>query len=507
MSLAKKFNIKPAMEDLAEDLKGSLDPVVTEDKVEVVTEPQVTEAVEVPAVVETAVDAVVEPNTVPEVSDTPTEQQTDILAELPGTPAIVDNPGCADDNSPVIEGNGVTTEPIGVNNEHVLDVVNEAATGDAAQTVTPTTVEEVTTADIVENTPVDEEELEQVPDHTEEMEEMEYMTSEVSRGFEAIEQLNKLATSLEKQESNGVSLESYNDFALIVINNVRSNLGMESEEGDVTSEKTKSLSSKITEIIKKIWEKLSSFISVVVEKIKTYFLATDKKTQEFISFIKSELIEDKVFTINPRHYKEHEEVDAQLVFGNSFLKNYEHNSKAIEKYLEELIDTFHKVKSKQTFNKRDEVFNLLKTYQTALFNDLKSESDPDKKFKKITPDGSVGLMEGNSGIQFIHSDEASINKQRLRSINKDKDENLVLEFSELEKVIREDFFRITDKVSDLVTKQIKMEIARLDSYESVDIDSFKEILSYLSNFNRFYMHYIRSLIVGPQWYMSAVKGK
>jgi hypothetical protein len=387
-------------------------------------------------------------------------------------------------------------------------IANEGDTVDMLEASTPIPIEEG--VDPILNP---EEDLEQVPDHTEEME---YMASEVSRGFEAIEQLNRLADSLEKREKNNVSLESYNDFALIVINNVRSNLGMESEEGDVTSEKTKSLSAKVIEAIKKIWEKIREFISSIFKKISIYLHNVNK---DITDLIKNYLFDQREFGITTiEHYCDIEKIDAKVVYNNFYIKIFEHNVELLINHLLFLKDKFANIV------KLDENLSDDNTFKTNLENEIYLHMfDTYSKFKsdvmqvnpsnktaciKITPDAYLVINDTGTPSVTKHPDETYKDL-----IGKKVEKQIFLTPSKDEKSLMQGYNRFIDET----TRTLKALVENNTSLE-FDVTRFvktttnrnilfcgKTILDEISSLNRVFVSYFKEIYSGPNYYLNFIK--
>lgn len=385
------------------------------------------------------------------------------------------------DTPPVVEEPNQTTE-----------VANEGDTVDTLEASTPIPLEE---------------DLEQVPDHTEELE---YMNSEVEKGFEAIAQLDKIAKALEAQEAKGVSLESYNDFALIAINNVRTSLGMESEAGDVTSEKTESLSKKVIEAIKKIWEKLISFVNSIISKITNYFDRSRKLYDKFSTYIKEEIIDTKVYTINPRYYRDHETVTAELVFENEYLKNFDHNLNIFEKYFEHLEHIYHSVIAENDI-KHSKTLTELRLAESGCIFTLRGETKKhtDHITVKISPDHHFIKLEDTGTVHYHRViPYKEIKQQRIMPYKgDDKHFNLYKSYVDYWSAIEKGHTRLEIRIKNLIDNKLAKNIKSIEKYDIDTQNSLKDLLSYLSRFNVYFFQYCTGLLEGPNWYIGSTMVK
>jgi hypothetical protein len=451
MSLAKKFNIKPTVEDLKEDLKDSLDPVATVDKVEEVTEPQVAEVIE----------AVVEPET---------------------------------------------------------EVADEGDTVDMLEASTPIPAEEIYTVDVTENTPVDEEDLEQVPEFTEEME---YMASEVNKGFEAIEQLNKIANALEAKESKGVSVENYNDFALIALNQVRVKLGMESEENNSTSEKTKYLSTKIIQAIGKIWEKIKEFIRVIFNKININLLNTSKNIK---NFIQNSVFDQKEFDVAVvEHYTDKNKVTAKDVYNNIYIQNTEHNSLQISNHLKFLENKFQEILNLHNngsdqdlstfkFDFENQIyFNMFDCYSKMKSDVLQINPNDRTAAIKITPDAFL-IIDQTGLVKITRDIEIQYKSLQTNKVEK----QTYLTPSKNEKQLMENFIKITEwSMSEIKTFAGFNNVLLIRKLEkilnlSTNFDLLyccKILINEFNQVNKLIFSYYKEIFLGPNYYLKLIEKK
>lgn len=329
------------------------------------------------------------------------------------------------------------------------------------------------------------------------LENVEHLSNETSTAMEAIAQLNVLAAKLKAKEESGISLEAYGDFALIAFNQIKSKIGLEEESEAASSETVSKVKDKVLAALKLILEKIQSFIKVVFDKIKELLNYTSAKAKKFAEFVKTEIIEDKLYDLTPKYYLDTVKVSGELVFGNSNLANYNHNFSEFEKQFQRLEEMFKDViDGKYPTDLRADT--TIAKDNIDFHNGLKGDKSQGNG-KRITPDL---VIHNNGAYSLTEYTIKPPENQRIMTWDRPNRNENVKDFYSLSLKMYKDEVKFTGDIATFVREKINPSIKNAKNNNSDNMKIFVMILLQLNFLNKAYARYVRDLVAGPNWYMS-----
>lgn len=254
---------------------------------------------------------------------------------------------------------------------------------------------------------------------------VEFSNKEITKSLEAIDELNQLVTVLEKQEKSNVSLESYNDLALITLNSIRQRMGLEETNEVVTSEKTKGFIGKTIQAIGKVFKNVLDTLKITGEKnkqiIETKLENTDKLKSNNVSEVSKKIkvkAEEEKWAYRLKVVHDVEE----LTFENIF-----QNKKPIEKFYSEVMSGLNtgiklleesKKNGKLSLNSNLTIEQKIDYFQKAydeLWGTINSKEEKYVFIDGQGPDLNGVTKKGNMVNYFIMETEIKINGSVLKA--------------------------------------------------------------------------------------------